>query len=358
MIQRAALSYVPELDGMRAVAVGTVVCAHYHLLPGAPGGFGVTLFFFLSGYLITTLFYAEYQARGRIDVGLFYVRRWLRLTPPLAILVILAVALHSITRGDVGGGAVPATTIAAALLYYTNYYDLGWGMDPAHVIPFGICWSLAVEEHFYLVWPWIMRKALPHPERLCGMILALCLSVLAWRAVARYGLGFSADHIEFATDCRLDSILYGALLRVGFETRWSGLLARLMRPKLVLASAIVAICMSFAVRDAWFRETLRYSVQGLALMPVFMAVLTGNPLGLARKVLSWRPMVVVGRLSYAIYLFHLFAHRVADASAIMWPAAAGLVLTGWIAGVIYVGVERPLAAVRHRLRRKKEDVLF
>src|SRR5579859_2353449 len=86
----ASEKYVGELDGIRAVAVSFVVFAHYRLIPHVPGGFGVTLFFFLSGYLITTLFYAEYQANKKISVGQFYLRRWLRLTPPLIISVAIA----------------------------------------------------------------------------------------------------------------------------------------------------------------------------------------------------------------------------------------------------------------------------
>lgn len=85
----SSTKYVKEIDGLRAVAIGIVLCAHY----GAPvpGGFGVTLFFFLSGYLITTLFFAEYQSSANIDIPRFYLRRWLRLTPPLIISVLVGI---------------------------------------------------------------------------------------------------------------------------------------------------------------------------------------------------------------------------------------------------------------------------
>ena len=98
--------YVKELDGLRAIAIGIVVCAHYGLIP-VPGGFGVTLFFFLSGYLITTLFFSEYQSTANIDIFRFYLRRWLRLTPPLIISVLIGVIFYRITRVAVGGTTCP-----------------------------------------------------------------------------------------------------------------------------------------------------------------------------------------------------------------------------------------------------------
>jgi peptidoglycan/LPS O-acetylase OafA/YrhL len=165
----ASQKYVRELDGIRAIAVCIVVAAHYQL-PYVPGGFGVTVFFFLSGYLITTLFYSEYSSTLTISPTRFYMRRWLRLTPPLVISVIIGVAFYPITRTAVGAQPVPIGNTMAALLYYTNYYILAWGLDATRVIPFGICWSLAIEEHFYLVWPWFLRRRMQSPQRLCDRL--------------------------------------------------------------------------------------------------------------------------------------------------------------------------------------------
>src|ERR1700722_7667228 len=107
--------YVRELDGIRAVAVGIVVSAHYALVPYTPGGFGVTLFFFLSGYLITTLFYAEYHATDAISIPLFYMRCWLRLTPPLIVFIVVGTVFFKLSENAVGGHPVPVGTTLAAL---------------------------------------------------------------------------------------------------------------------------------------------------------------------------------------------------------------------------------------------------
>ena len=192
--------YVKELDGIRAVAIGIVVCAHYQLIPLIPGGFGVTLFFFLSGYLITTLFYSEYRSSNNIDIFRFYARRWLRLTPPLVISVLIGIIFYRITRIGVAGTHVPIGTTMAALLYYTNYYDLAWAMEPSRVIPFGICWSLAVEEHFYLLWPLIVSKNIYAASRILAIIVGVCVIIAIWRIVAHYILLFSTDYTYMATD--------------------------------------------------------------------------------------------------------------------------------------------------------------
>jgi peptidoglycan/LPS O-acetylase OafA/YrhL len=350
----ASQRYLRELDGMRALAVSLVVAAHYGLGFVVPGAFGVTLFFFLSGYLITTLFYAEYQATDRLDIVRFYMRRWLRLTPPLTALVLAGCFFYHESRVSLGGSPVPAGTILAAMLYYTNYWDLFCGLHPAQVIPFGICWSLAVEEHFYALWPWLLRRLIGRPDRLCMVLGALCAGVLLWRTVALTVLHFSTDYTYMASDCRVDSILYGALLRVVFETAWAERLLRVLLAPATRVIALVALLTTFAIRDETFRQTLRYTIQGLALAPLFTAVLCDDPASAIRRALASPPMVLIGRLSYSIYLFHLIARTPGEAY-FGSPYHAGSVISGIlvtlaIAYAMLTLVEQPMAKLRHRLR--------
>ena len=175
--------------------------AHYGLQVTVPGGFGVTLFFFLSGYLITTLFFAEYRETICISIPRFYLRRWFRLTPPLIISVFLGAVFHPITRYAVDGSPIPIGATLAALFYYTNYYELYHNMALFFVIPLGICWSLAVEEHFYLAWPWIVRQQIRDPQRLCLIVAGVCVAVLTWRCIARYTLTMPTNYTYLATEC-------------------------------------------------------------------------------------------------------------------------------------------------------------
>jgi peptidoglycan/LPS O-acetylase OafA/YrhL len=355
-VPAASEKYVGELDGVRAIAVSLVVFAHYRLIPYIPGGFGVTLFFFLSGYLITTLFYSEHKLTRNISIGQFYLRRWLRLTPPLIISVLIGNIFYQITCNAVGGQSVPIQTTMAALLYYTNYHDLFSNMDSVKVIPFGICWSLAVEEHFYLLWPWIIRANIIKAQRLLFIIITLCATVLIWRFIVRYGLHLSTDYSGMATDCRIDSILYGALLRVLFEMPWAPMVLSVLRSPMCRVLSAFALLVTFIIRDDDFRETIRYTIQGISLMPVFTAVLSDSPRTLLRRALSSPPMVLIGRLSYSIYLFHLMARTPGEvyfgSPFRAGSAITGLLLTGAVAYALFIYVERPMARLRHLFRAK------
>lgn len=353
--------YVRELDGIRAIAVGLVVFAHYGLGTVIPGGFGVTLFFFLSGYLITTLFFAEFKSSCNIDIYKFYQRRWLRLTPPLIMFVIIGLVSYRINRNTVEGTPVPTGATFAALLYYTNYYILSWHMEPYRIIPFGLCWSLAVEEHFYLAWPWVISNKIRDPRRLCVLVAGLCAAVLIWRCIARYTLSVPTDYTYMATDCRIDSILYGALLRIMFETASVPALVRFFRHPACRILALLALLMTFVIRDENFRETLRYSIQGAALMPFFTAILVEDPNTLVRRVLSSPPMVLIGRLSYSIYLFHLIARTPGEvyfgSPYRAGTVISGLLLTGLISYTMFIFVERPIARLRRRLRKRGSSAI-
>ncbi len=116
----------------------------------------------------------------------------------------------------------------AALFYYTNYYDITWGMDPDKVIPFGICWSLAIEEHFYLLWPLIIKLFIKYPRNLALGVTAACAAILLWRGIAHWGLGLPEWYMGMATDTRIDSILYGVLLRVLLESPWKAAAVRIL----------------------------------------------------------------------------------------------------------------------------------
>ena len=351
--------YVKELDGIRAIAIGIVVCAHYRLVP-VPGGFGVTLFFFLSGYLITTLFYSEYKSDDNIDIFRFYLRRWLRLSPPLLISVLIGITFYHITRVAVDGTSVPIGTTMAALLYYTNYYDLAWAMEPSRVIPFGVCWSLAVEEHFYLLWPLVIRKNINYTSRLLTIIVGACVTIIAWRVLAHYILSVSADYTGIATDTRINSILYGALLRVLFESTLATTVVNICKARVVRIISILLLIITFGIRDDGFRETIRYSLQGIALMPLFSMVLLDQPTTAIRRVLASPIMVLIGRLSYSIYLFHLLARTPAEvvfgSPYRIESVVSGLFFTGVLAYTVYIFVELPIANVRRRLRWKESPI--
>jgi peptidoglycan/LPS O-acetylase OafA/YrhL len=115
--------------------------------------------------------------------------------------------------------------------------------------------------------------------------------------------------------------------------------------------------MTFMIRDENFRQTLRYTIQGVALMPLFTALLTADPKTLVRRVLSSPPMVLIGRLSYSIYLFHLLARTPGEvyfgSPSGAGPVISGLVLTLGAAYALFIFVERPIARLRRRFRTEE-----
>ena len=143
---------IPSLDGLRAISILIVFMAHARLSPYLPGGFGVTIFFFLSGFLITTLFYREAERYGQIDLKAFYLRRALRLSPPL--LVTLAITYTLVSLG-LFLGKIDPLAIASQVFYFYNYYSVFVPDSTEGARGLNVLWSLAVEEHFYLIFPWL-----------------------------------------------------------------------------------------------------------------------------------------------------------------------------------------------------------
>jgi peptidoglycan/LPS O-acetylase OafA/YrhL len=297
---------IPSLDGIRAISVLIVVLAHSGLEALVPGGLGVTIFFFLSGFLITTLMLAENKRTGEINILKFYARRMFRLMPPLFISLAIA---YCLTYVGLLSGGITLGGLAAQVLYFANYYGLFF--DPGNTVPdgTGILWSLAVEEHFYIVYPLFMAVLLGIGIRLraIGLVLGIgCLVILAWRVYLVHSPHFVIDRTYYASDTRIDSIIYGCLLAILLNplherSRASDKMS--MTEWIILTLAISALLLTLLYRDPAFRESIRYSIQGLVLMPLFYFAIRfydHQPF----RYLNSRWITALGTYSYAIYLIH------------------------------------------------------
>jgi len=348
----AATRHMPSLDGIRAVSFMVVFLAHAGLENVVPGGVGVTIFFFLSGYLITTLMRAEFDKNGSVNFGHFYLRRAFRIWPPFYI--VLGVTSLAAVLFD-PPGTLSGAAVAAQLLHVTNYWNI-YHTELGEPAGTGVYWSLAVEEHFYLLFPLLyvgMRS-----KRLSGLSQArilwgLCALVLLWRCVLVLIFHVSTNRTYMATDTRFDSILFGCALAVWNnpvldapplnERRWK---------YLIVPAALLVLLGCLLYRAAAFRETLRYSLQGIALTAIFIAALRYSTWWPFRW-LNWRPVAYVGVLSYSLYLMH-FAVKLAIMRSLpgagLWVqgllALAVSVLLAWI---LYEVVEKPAARWRRRL---------
>lgn len=345
--------YIPSLDGIRALSFFLVFFAHAGLGEKIiPGGFGVTIFFLLSGFLITTLLRLEFARFQRISLSGFYLRRVLRILPPLYATMLLAVALHI----GLGRSSIPVAGTLSQVLQVSNYYLIysDHGMIMAGT---GVFWSLAVEEHFYLLFPLLYAWMSPRfsARRQAGILLILCAAALVWRCVLHYYLHADFGRTFFATDTRFDSILLGCVFAIIANPIVNDPLYGwfLRRMKWILPLSVGLLLGTFLVRDAGFRETLRYTLQGLALIPLFIAAIHYQK-SWPVYLLNLPAVRFLGVLSYTLYLCHFVFMENIDS---IWTAnpvlahAVALACTLCFATLIHYWIERPCARIRKRLSR-------
>lgn len=369
------MNRLPSLDGIRACAVSLVFLAHAGLDRWVPGGLGVTVFFVLSGYLITSLLRSEHQRTGRILLGKFYERRALRLLPALLVVVLVAGGLAA--KGRLEEPFTPGG-LAAALLYLSNYHLI---LNDFHGFPagLGVLWSLAVEEHFYLVFPLWCAWVLPsfqdrqHAVERQGTgahagepslwtrvgdpavvgLIGVCVAILAWRCWLQFH-GTNPRWLTMSTDTRADAILAGCILALVRHPQLDERRHRDATRDLIVAVVCLAVLLGTLLwRTESFRHTWRYTLQALALLPLIdLAVKRAN--WRAFRWLEARPLVWLGRRSYGVYLVH---HVVLLGMAREWPMAGGwrlggaaLVVTLLSAALLYSTVEQPLTRWYQRSR--------
>ena len=348
----SAARHMPSLDGIRAISFLLVFFSHAGLGSLVPGGIGVTIFFFLSGFLITTLMRVEFEKNGFVNLPHFWLRRIFRIFPPFYIVLICA-ALASLAFDPVGTLYWPA--VRAQLLHFTNYWIIwhGYTGQPAGT---GVYWSLAVEEHFYLIFPFLyvgMRKLRLSPAGQVKVLWGICAAVLLWRCLLVFVWHVPSDRTYMGTDTRFDSIMFGCALAVWNnpaldapelnERRWK---------YLVVPAAVGIIVGCLLYRAPSFRETFRYTLQGMALTLIFIAAIRFKD-WLPFRILNWRPIAFMGVLSYSLYLLHLavvFAvERNLPAAPPALQGALALGIAFVLAWIMYVLVEKPAARYRRRL---------
>jgi peptidoglycan/LPS O-acetylase OafA/YrhL len=348
--------HIPSLDGIRAVSFLIVFIAHAGLGWIIPGYLGLTVFFFLSGYLITTLLRMELDRTGRISLKQFYLRRTFRIFPPMYVVLSVACALPLL---GVVRGSVHASTVAIQAAHLTNYYIIqnGWweGIAPGT----WVYWSLAVEEHFYLFFPLLyigLVRYVPWRKKQALVLLGLCIAVLAWRCFLVFGLHASRDRVYLASDTRIDAILVGCILAIWKnpvldeeETFDDMSLARWWLPL-----GLGMVMTSIVVRVPEFEQTFRYSLQSFGMLPLFVACIRWHDRGFVR-LLDWGPVRYLGVISYSLYLMHTSLLWLLDERAKRMPLfprgiLAFLILLA-LGTLMYRYVEQPSLRLRRGVAR-------
>lgn len=329
------MHYNPALDGVRAVAVFAVVFFHCDVLSG--GFIGVDVFFVLSGFLITTLLRSELQETGRIGLGRFYWRRALRLWPAL----LLMLSAYAVFAPDFLADTVVWRDVLLSGFYLSDYSQAFWRV-PENL---GHTWSLAVEEHFYLLWPLVIIGCGSMTNRRASLVFggAFLLATL-WRCFDLF-TWLSWGRTYFRFDTRLSGLLIGALVAV---LPW--------RPKThtssnAIAGIGLAVLALALVTFEW--RTLSPLTIGLSVTELAAAALVVSLIGdrqsVVAKALAWRPVVYVGLLSYSIYLWHYpIARALRDQFEPAVTVTVVSALSLLIAALSYEFVEKPIRRYRNR----------
>jgi peptidoglycan/LPS O-acetylase OafA/YrhL len=243
--------------------------------------------------------------------------------------------------------------VLAQLFYVNNYYVVANGFD-GQALGTGILWSLAVEEHFYLIFPFVYLLLRRHiPSRLHQMLVlgAACAIILIWRCILVYGFNSPVDRTYVATDTRIDSILFGCMLAVYgnpiLDKDWSP-----SRWWLVFVPlGLVALAFSIVYRDPQFRETFRYTVQGIALLPLFFVAVRYHDWPIFKLLnLGW--LRFLGVLSYSLYLVHQIILVILEQRVTWHPFVIGTVALGLaivVATIMHYIIEKPSGRLRTRL---------
>jgi peptidoglycan/LPS O-acetylase OafA/YrhL len=333
------LGYRPALDGIRGVAVLLVMIGHVFPTLIAAGAVGVLIFFTLSGFLITTLLIEERETSGRMDLTAFYKRRALRLLPALLTMLTVLLVMQAMFGSQAGYGR-PALF---ATFYLANWAIID-GVDFHHV---NHTWSLSIEEHFYLFWPLtlVLVGRAWNARKLLWLALFVAAASWAWR-VWLWSSDASLPRVMYGTDARLDALLIGCALAI---VGWQGI-RRVPIP--VILAAFAGIVSLMLVRTNAFHFAIGYTAVSVATVVLIAAVLTGQRMS---SVLSGRPIVATGRISYGLYLWHLpvygavFKFGTQLPHALQMVAAVGLSFAA--AALSYRFVEQPFL----RLKRRKSE---
>jgi peptidoglycan/LPS O-acetylase OafA/YrhL len=361
LVEARRLGKVPGLDGVRGLAAIIVVVCHFEIILPIPtfavvpgGTVPLDMFFVLSGFLITSLLLREQAKNGRIGKWAFYERRILRLVPALFVLL----AFHCLFAYLTGISFHEEwTSLMSVAFYYSNWKlalnSNAFGGNIANGLQH--LWSLSFEEQFYLVWPWITIFILTIRQQLRTVIIVIVVMMavidihMAW---IYHGINsYYADFIR--TDTRAGSILMGALLaHIWVRSREP---TRYLTQTAWVAAAFLLFCMPFTNNIGPFLYRGGFVAIDICCAIVILAIVDGRWGG--RHLFEFKPLVMLGLISYGVYLWHLpilFAIRYygphwndAVKVVVALTSTLGVSIASWFL------IERPF--MRMKSRRAKVD---
>jgi peptidoglycan/LPS O-acetylase OafA/YrhL len=293
------MKHNPALDGIRAMAVLMVIGFHA-FAPGASGGYlGVDVFFVLSGYLITTLLVEEVERTGSVQLRRFYLRRFMRLTPALLLMLIAYLLLAPLAWPKMAFHT-DVRDVLISTFYLSDYASAYWSA------PFYLrhTWSLAVEQHFYLLWPLLV---LPLAHKLSRRHFAITLAGLyavftAWRIFCDLHGELAYQHSYYRFDTRLSGLIAGSLLALLLTGKRQPVW-RHAELAAMSGLAVITICSwRFHVLSTGAMTYGIAAIEFATLALIYVAMSSEG--SRVRRALAHPVPAYLGKMSYGIYLWH------------------------------------------------------
>jgi peptidoglycan/LPS O-acetylase OafA/YrhL/glycosyltransferase involved in cell wall biosynthesis len=337
---------------MRALAVLIVVLSHAGFEQVVPGSTGVTIFFTISGFVITTILLRERAATGGFAAGAFYTKRAFKLLPPLVVVVLIPTLIYSLFV------QINWIEFGSQIFFLFNFFymnGLGTGVLPGS----GVVWSLAIEEQFYIAFAlyWLFAARRAHYARNLVILASIVIATSMVLRAILWSVGADDIRILYGTDTRADSIAIGILAALAIEGK-----ARLPRTSAFLGRNIVVLivvalfALSAVLRFVFYKEVFRFSVESVAtaLLISFGLLSAGGRLFSAMMRLARLKIVqVVGLASYSIYLVHLILMKALLPHIQAWPVGVRVLLlatVGVCAGLlVWRFIEVPSLSLRDRI---------
>jgi peptidoglycan/LPS O-acetylase OafA/YrhL len=344
-----SLGYRPALDGLRGVAILSVLAFHTHhifgwsLLKGANAG--VDIFFVLSGFLITVLLIQEWEQTGTISLKSFYWRRALRLVPALLVLLTALYFLSDLlflpAEADDTRRGIPVAFVYAS--------DVALAFFNVRLGALQHTWSLAIEEHFYLIWPLFLVAALKlgiGKKRLVTIALLLAVASALHRA-SLHLFGAPPVRTYYGIDTRADALLIGCA--TGLCVIWGMLGVRSLKPLLVPALVVISFCLAVTGYGSSFMSVGGFTLFALATAVLLVHVIL-SPSSYLRRILECGPLVWVGRISYGLYLWHYPVFKATSFLNANWPVklCVAVAMTVIVTCLSHYLIEQPALSLKHK----------
>ncbi|MEH7613284.1 acyltransferase family protein [Gottfriedia acidiceleris] len=346
--------YMAGLDGLRALAVLSVIAYHLNFSFASGGFLGVTVFFVLSGYLITDLLIAEWSINKRIDLKSFWYRRAKRLLPGMFTLLLIVIAFVSLFKSSMIGNLKQDSV--AAIFYYSNwwyiFHHLSYFESFANPSILNHFWSLAVEEQFYIIWPILTLLGLKYIKNkdrlflytLVGAIVSALLMAILFHP------GSDPSRVYYGTDTRAFSLLIGASLALVWPSRkltnnvtTSGKILI----DLVGITGLLIFLLMVGKTNQYDSFLYRGGMFLLSISAAMLIAALAHPTSKIGRFLAMRPLKWIGLRSYGIYLWQypviiLFSPKVNTGDISLFRAICQITLIFVLAALSYHYIEDPI----------------